>query len=51
MFSPTTRSYLGMAYLPREVALLGTEIEILIREKPVKAQLVKRPFYIPAYRR
>lgn len=51
MFSPTTRSYLGMAYLPREAALLGTEVEILIREKPVKAHLVKRPFYIPAYRR
>jgi len=51
MFSPTTKKYLGMAYVPREVSTPGTEIEILIRNKPVKARIVKKPFYIPAYRR
>jgi aminomethyltransferase len=40
-----------MALLPVELAAIGTEIEILIRNKPVKAKVVKRPFYIPAYRR
>jgi len=51
MYSPTTEKYLGMAYLPPEVARLGTEIEITIRNKPVKAQVVRRPFYTPAYRK
>ena len=51
MFSPTTRKYLGMAYVPRELAARDTEFEILIRGKAVKAKVVKKPFYIPAYRR
>ena len=51
MFSPTTGRYLGMAYLPRELSSRDTEIEVIIREKPVKAKIVKRPFYIPSYRR
>lgn len=51
MFSPTTGRYLGLAYVPKEMSALGTEISILIREKPKKAKIVKRPFYIPAYRR
>lgn len=51
MFSPTTDRYLGMAYVPVELSRLGTEIEIVIRNKPVKAKIIKRPFYIPAYRR
>jgi aminomethyltransferase len=51
MFSPTTGRYLGMAYLPPEYSALDTEIEILVRNKPLKARVVKRPFYTPAYRR
>jgi len=51
MFSPTTKKYLGMAYVPRELSARDTEIEIVIRGKSVKAKVVKKPFYIPAYRR
>jgi len=51
MFSPTTKKYLGMAYVPREVSARGTMIEIIIRDKSFKAKIVKRPFYVPAYRR
>ncbi len=51
MFSPTTQRYLGMAYVPREISALDTEIEILIRGKAKRATIVKRPFYVPAYRR
>jgi aminomethyltransferase len=51
MFSPTTKKYLGLAYVPREISAHGTEIEIVIRGKPVKAKIVKKPFYIPVYRR
>jgi aminomethyltransferase len=51
MFSPTTKKYLGMAYVPREISARDTEIEIVIRGKAVKAKIVKKPFYVPAYRR
>lgn len=51
MFSPTTGRYLGMAYLPAEMATLGTAIEISIHNRPRQARVVERPFYVPAYRR
>jgi aminomethyltransferase len=51
MFSPTTQRYVGMAYVPRDISAIDTEIEIVIRDKPKKAKIVKRPFYVPAYRR
>lgn len=51
MFSPTTKKYLGMALVDRSVSARDTEIDIIIRDKAVKAKVVKKPFYIPAYRR
>lgn len=51
MFAPTLEQYLGMAYVPRSLAKIGTEVDILIRNRPRRAKLVKRPFYTPAYRR
>jgi glycine cleavage system aminomethyltransferase T len=51
MYSPTTSRYLGMAFVPRKIAKIGTDIEIQIRNREVKAKIIKRPFYIPAYRR
>jgi len=51
MFSPTLKKYLGMVYLPCEFSIRDTEIEIVIRGKPVKAKVVKKPFYVPAYRK
>jgi aminomethyltransferase len=51
MFSPTTGRYLGMAYVPRDLSTPGTEVEIIIHDKPKKARIVKRPFYVPTYRR
>jgi aminomethyltransferase len=50
MFAPTLQRYLGMAYVPRELAKAGTELDIVIRDKTRKAVVVKRPFYTPAYR-
>jgi len=51
MFSPTTERYLGLARVPREISAPGTEIKVIIRDQPKKARIVKRPFYMPAYRR
>jgi aminomethyltransferase len=51
MFGPTLEKYLGMALIPTELAAIGSEIDIMIRNKPIKAKIVKRPFYTPAYRK
>jgi aminomethyltransferase len=51
MFAPTSQRYLGLAYVPRALSKIGTEIDIMVRGKGKKAVVVKRPFYIPAYRR
>ncbi|MCE1253829.1 MAG: glycine cleavage system aminomethyltransferase GcvT, partial [Anaerolineae bacterium] len=51
MFSPTTKRYLGMALIPRSFSAQGSEIEIIIRDKAVKAKVIKKPFYVPVYRR
>lgn len=51
MFGPTVEKYLGMALIPTEFAAIGAEIDVMIRNKPVKAKIVKRPFYTPAYRK
>lgn len=51
MFAPTVGAYVAMALLPREVAEIGREVDVMIRGKAKKAKIVKRPFYTPAYRR
>ncbi len=35
---------IGMAYVKHQFAKIGTEINIIIRNKPVKAKIVKSPF-------
>jgi len=51
MFAPTVKSYVAMALLPAEYAKLDQEVEVIIRDKPKRAKVIKRPFYTPAYRR
>lgn len=43
--SPTLGRNIGLALVEREVAGVGKPLEIIIREKPVKAVQVKTPFY------
>jgi len=43
--SPTLGINIGFAYVPIELATLGTEIEIVIRHKPVTAHIVNKKFY------
>jgi aminomethyltransferase len=43
--SPTLGKGIGMAYLPADAAVPGTEIEIVIRGEGVPAVVVKPPFY------
>jgi len=51
MYSPTVNKFLGMAYVPAAFVAVGTEIGVEIRGKVKSAVIVKRPFYVPAYRR
>ena len=51
MKSPTLGKFLALAYVNRPYNRLGTEVDVIIRGKARKAKVVKRPFYIPAYRR
>ncbi len=43
--SPSLKRGLGMAFLPPELGKRGTSIEVIIRNKPFKATVVKTPFY------
>ena len=51
MKSPTTGRFVGLAYVPAARAKLGSEIDIVIRDQPKRAVVVRRPFYLAAYRR
>ena len=44
-FSPTLGVSIGMAYLPTELASVDTELDVDVRGKPLRTQVVKRPFY------
>jgi glycine cleavage system T protein (aminomethyltransferase) len=45
MFAPTLEKNIGLGFVPPELARAGTELEVIIRNKPTKAQVVKTPFY------
>ena len=50
IYSPTLDAFIGLAYVPGHLAKIGTEVGIGIRGKTRRAQLVRKPFYRPAYR-
>jgi aminomethyltransferase len=43
--SPSLGKGIGMAYVPVESSKAGSEIEIMVRDKGVMAEVVKTPFY------
>lgn len=51
MFAPTLGRYLALAYVPKELSAVGTEVGVLIRNEVKRAKVVETPFYTPAYRR
>ena len=51
MFCPTTETYSANAFVPTEYSVVGTRLAVEIRGVPKEALVVKRPLYIPAYRR
>lgn len=51
MPSPTLGRPFGMAYVPTDLSSEGSEFNVVIRERPVRARVVKMPFYKPRYKR
>lgn len=45
MFAPTLKKSLAFAYIDKGSAKTGTNVEVEIRKKKVKAEIVKLPFY------
>ena len=43
--SPSTGKNIGMGYVPVELATEGSEFDVVIRNKTIKAKVVKLPFY------
>jgi aminomethyltransferase len=51
MFCPSVKKYAANAFVAPEFSKAGTALAVSIRDKPRDAQVVKRPLYVPAYRR
>lgn len=43
--SPSLEQGVGLAYVPVEYSKPGTEIEIMVRDKAIKAEVTRPPFY------
>jgi aminomethyltransferase len=43
--SPTLDQRIAMAYLPAHAAAVGAEVEVVVRDRPYRAEQVKLPFY------
>ena len=43
--SPSLKNGIGMGYVDKSFSLQGSEINIVVRNKPLKARVVKLPFY------
>ena len=48
--SPTLKKNIGLAIIDSKYTTLGTEINILIRNKPVKAEVISKKFYNKNYK-
>ncbi len=45
MFSPTLQKNLGLGFVTPDLSAVGTEFDVEVRGKPLKARVVKTPFY------
>ncbi|ABR47554.1 glycine cleavage system T protein [Alkaliphilus metalliredigens QYMF] len=50
-FSPTLKRNIGLALIDAKYAELGNEVDILIRKKQVKAELISKTFYKKNYKK
>lgn len=51
MPAPTLGKNFGMGYVPLAYSSEGSEFDVIVRDKPVRARVVKMSFYRPRYKR
>jgi aminomethyltransferase len=51
MFCPTVKKYAANAFVLPGLSKPGTALAVVIRDRPRDAIVIKRPLYVPAYRR
>ncbi|MEP7188085.1 MAG: glycine cleavage system aminomethyltransferase GcvT [Roseiflexaceae bacterium] len=51
MPSPTLGKNLGLGYVPSALVAEGSEFDVIVRDRPVRAKVVKTPFYKPRYKK
>ncbi len=51
MPAPTIGKNLALALVRADLAKLGTELDVVVRGKPVRAMVVKTPFYQSRYKK
>ena len=51
MPAPSLGKNLGMGYVPTALAAEGSEFDVIVRDKPVRAKVVKTPFYKSRYKK
>lgn len=51
MFCPSVKKYAANAFVTPDHFKVGTEVKVVIHGKPKEAVVVKRPLYLPTYRR
>ncbi len=49
--SPTLKKNIGLALISSKYAELGAEIQVLIRNKPLKAEIISKKFYSKNYKK
>lgn len=50
-FAPTLEKNIGLGYVPVALSEIGSEFDVVIRGKAVKAKVVETPFYQPRYKK
>ena len=51
MPAPSLGKNLSMGYVSTALAAEGSEFDVMVRDKPVRAKVVKTPFYKPRYKK
>lgn len=50
-YSPSLKKNIGLALIDAKYAQEGGEIEVLVRNKNLKARIIKKPFYVKKYKK
>jgi aminomethyltransferase len=51
MPAPSLGKNLGLGYVPTALATEGSEFDVIVRDRPVRARVVKTPFYKTRYKK